>query len=180
MSSSFAPWQRRHLHSHATPSRTSLRVPSPLQTLHFLGFTSFFTAPEFFAYSASMRLRRSDEDAVDHHSSLVSSFLPSGCGWFWLPRFRLVVVRPMPPLKPKPPLLPPLFFPLFVLGCVLASVSRPPSCPPFTIQEPSPLLTVLGFISRFPQAAWISSGVDFIRLARSATTSSSIFAACWR
>src|SRR5689334_10935302 len=142
MSSSFDPWQRRHLHSQATPWRVSLRMPSPLQTLHFFVFTSFFTAPEFLAYSASMKLRRSEFDAVDHHSSFVSSFFPSGTGWFgWLPRLLPpVFLLPPPPWKPKPPLLRPLLLlPFgFALGAVLASVSRPPSWPPFTIHEPSP------------------------------------------
>src|SRR5436190_21939135 len=99
MSSSLAPWQRRHLQSHWMPCRVSLRIPSPLQTLHFLVLTSFFTAPEFLPYSASTKLRRSVDEAVAHHSSLVSSFFPSGCGWlgFW----------------PFPPVLPPVFPPLF-------------------------------------------------------------------
>src|SRR6185295_2470187 len=158
ISSSLAPWQRRHLHSQATPCRVSLRMPSPLQTLHFLIFTSFFTAPEFFAYSASTRLRRSDDDAVAHHSSFVSSFLPSGWGWFACGFCRLF--RLLFPPKPKPPLFPPLLPPfVFVFGWVFASVSRPPFWPPFTIQEPSPYPTVLGFSSRLPHAAWISSGV---------------------
>src|SRR6185295_5716876 len=147
-------------------------------TLHFLIFTSFFTAPEFFAYSASTRLRRSDDDAVAHHSSFVSSFLPSGWGWFACGFCRLF--RLLFPPKPKPPLFPPLLPPfVFVFGWVFASVSRPPFWPPFTIQEPSPYPTVLGFSSRLPHAAWISSGVDFIRFASSATTSSSILTAFW-
>src|SRR5579883_1979840 len=139
MSSSLAPWQRRHLHSQATPCRTSLRMPSPLQTLHFFDLISFFTAWEFLAYSASMKLRRSEEDAVDHHSSFVSSFLPRGWGWFCCV-FLPPVVPPRPILPPKPPVLFPLLFPLFLLalGSVLASVSRPPSWPPFTIHAPSP------------------------------------------
>src|SRR5947208_17176353 len=112
MSSSLAPWQRRHLQSQAMPCRVSLRIPSPLQTLHFLVLTSFFTAPEFLAYSASTKLRRSEVDAVVHHSSLVSSFLPSGwgvAGWPALPPLLPPLFR-LPP-KPKPPLLPP--FPPF-------------------------------------------------------------------
>src|SRR5579862_5307658 len=139
MSSSFAPWQRRHLHSQATPWRVSLRVPSPLQTLHFLVFTSFFTAEEFLAYSASMKLRRSDAEAAAHHSSFVSSFLPSGWGWFWglLGLFRVLPPVVVPP-KPKPPVFPPVFLLFLLFGSVFASVSRPPSCPPLTIQDPSP------------------------------------------
>src|SRR5688572_15713686 len=133
ISSSFAPWQRRHLMlSIGYPWRVSFRIPSPLHTLHFLLFTSFFTAAEFLAYSASTKLRRSDVDAVAHHSSFVSIFLPSGWGWLFWP-----LLGWLRPPKPKPLLL---LFRLFWLafGWVLASVSRPPSWPPFTIHEPSP------------------------------------------
>src|SRR6185436_12769787 len=99
-------------------------MPSPLQTVHFLVLTSFFTAEEFLAYSASTKLRRSEVDAVAHHSSLVSSFLPSVWGWVFWPLLPPLLLRP--PLKLNPPLL--LFWFLFGLafGCVLWSVSRPP------------------------------------------------------
>src|SRR6185295_8429890 len=98
MSSSLAPWQRRHLQSQGTPCRVSLRIPSPLQTLHFLFLISFFTALEFFAYSASTKLRRSEVDAEVHHSSLVSIFFPSGWG---------VLLAGWPPLVFPPLRLPP-------------------------------------------------------------------------
>src|SRR6185295_13334327 len=129
MSSSLAPWQRRHLQSQAMPCRVSLRMPSPLHTLHFLFLTSFLTAPEFLAYSASTKLRRSEVEAVVHHSSLVSIFLPSGWGWL-LPGWPPLLLLPPPrfPPKPNPPLLPPPLVPPggLAFGWVFASVSRPP------------------------------------------------------
>src|SRR5262245_35122646 len=149
------------------PPRFTFSVPFALHVAHFLDSSFFSTIEDFRTNSASTKAARSPVVAVAHHSSLVLSGLPSGTfspGGGGLRRVRMLGPLPTRSVESG-------------TGVPFTSLSRPPSCPPLGIQEPSPYVILRGFRSRFFHVSRTSSGAMPSFLADSSTIVSSSFPA---
>src|SRR6185369_9532241 len=141
----------------------TFRVPFPLQVGHFFDSSFFSTNEALRTNSPSTNAARSPVVAVAHHSSRVLSGLPIGTGSLGGGGLRRVKMLGPPPTRSVES----------GTGVPLTWLSRPPSCPPLGIHEPSPYATLRGLRSRFFHASFTSSGVRPSFFADSSTIVSS-------